>query len=103
MTSQGSALARFHRSVENGNPTIAFAAAAELPRLSLEDALALLRVLGAALDSRFERAAGRWLERFAAETSATLADVQLAAGALGQLRAPYKADLAFAVLDRLLD
>jgi hypothetical protein len=45
VTSQGSALARFRRAVASGNPSLALAAAAELPRLGLEDALALVLVL----------------------------------------------------------
>lgn len=101
MTSQGNPYARFHRSLASGNPTMAMAAATELPRLSLEDALSLCRVLAQASDERYGRAAGRWLERFTSETNATLEEIQLAAGALAAMRAEPDADLAFAVLDRL--
>lgn len=102
MTSQGNPYARFQRSLASGNPTIAMAAATELPRISIEDALALCRVLAQAGDARYGRAAGRWLERFASETGATLEEIQLAAGALAAMRAEPEADLAYAILDRLV-
>jgi hypothetical protein len=41
VTSQGSPYARLRRALATGNPTIAWAAAAELPSVELADALAL--------------------------------------------------------------
>jgi hypothetical protein len=48
MTSQGHAVSRFARAVKTRNPNIAVAAAAELPRLSLADALLVLLVFARA-------------------------------------------------------
>ena len=50
-----------------GNPTIATAAALELPRMLLEDALALVLLYHRAGDRRFERAALRFHARLCAE------------------------------------
>ena len=67
MTSQGSAYARFRRALGHDNPTLALAAAAELPRLGLADALALCLLL---TDEPhwFDRAVVRWHARFCLET-----------------------------------
>ena len=48
MTSQGHAVSRFARAVKTGNPNIVVAAAAELPRRSLADALLVLLVFARA-------------------------------------------------------
>jgi hypothetical protein len=55
MTSQGSAHAHLRRALASGNVTIALAAAAELPRVPLDDALAIL-VLLRDDERRFDRA-----------------------------------------------
>jgi hypothetical protein len=57
----------------------------ELDTLSLNDALALTRLIREADRRRYERAAVRWLERFIQERAPTLAGVALAATALSQL------------------
>ena len=66
MTSQGSPYARLRRALASGNATIALAAAAELPRVPLDDALALL-VLLREDQPRFDRAVVRWHARFCLE------------------------------------
>ena len=82
MTSQGSAYARFRRSLKSGNLTLIRNAAAELPRVDLADALAVCVVIRQAEPERFERAALRWLARYCVERrEATLAQVQAAAWA----------------------
>jgi hypothetical protein len=45
---------------------LAWTAAAEMPRLNLADALALVVVVRG--DRRYERAAARWLARYVLET-----------------------------------
>ena len=77
MTAQGSPHSRYRRALATGNPTIATAAALELPRVMLEDALALVLLYHRARDKRFERAALRWHARLCAE----IPTITLAAGA----------------------
>jgi hypothetical protein len=90
VTSHGSALARFRRAVASGNATVALAVAAELPRLDLADALALVLVLTAD-PGRFDRAAARWVARYVLETREVGADeAQLALAALRALRGPER-------------
>ena len=67
MTSQGSAYARFRRALLTKNLAIIDAAAAELPRLSLDDALRVLVVMAEKGDRRFERAAARFAGRVTVE------------------------------------
>lgn len=80
---------------------IALAAAAEVPNVSLVDALALCRLLAQSGDERYPRAASRWLERLSTERRATLAEIQLAAGALARLCEEPNDELAMRTLDRL--
>ena len=87
MTSQGTAHARFTRALTNRNLVAAEAAARELGRLSLEDAVGLCVLYRQCDAPCFERAAVRWLERFLAERRPTLEQVGLAVGALAELRA----------------
>ena len=67
MTSQGHAVSRFARAVKTGNPNLVVAAAAELPRLSLADALLVLLVFARARAPQTEVAAVRWAARYVAE------------------------------------
>jgi hypothetical protein len=67
VTSQGGPYPRFRRALATGNATIATAAAAELPRLGLEDALALVLLYRDTDARRFERAAVRWHGRLCLE------------------------------------
>jgi hypothetical protein len=71
MTSQGHAVSRFARAVKTGNPNIVVAAAAELPRLSLADALAVLLVFARAGAPQTEAAAVRWAARYLTEVRPT--------------------------------
>ena len=98
VTSQGSPYARFRRALGTRNPNLALAAAAELRRISLADALAVCMVLAAAEDRRFSRAAGRWLERYATERRPTLEELLQAAAALSRLRADPGCEVARATL-----
>jgi hypothetical protein len=86
VTSQGTAHGRFTRAVANSNLREAEIAARELGGLSLEDALSLCVLLAERDPQRFERAALRWLQRFIDERLPPVAEVALAASALGELR-----------------
>ena len=68
MTSQGSPWARYRRALATGNPLLAWAAAHELPRLELDDALGLVLLLGATGDANFQRASARWVAHYAQQT-----------------------------------
>jgi hypothetical protein len=86
VTSQGGSHARFHRALATGNATIATAAAAELPRLGLADALALVLLYRDGDRRRFERAAVRWHGRLCLEVRGLAsADAGLALAALRAL------------------
>ncbi len=87
MSSEGNPYARFRRALETGNEALVTAAALELPRIGLEDALRICLVLREAEPRRYERAAVRWLGRFALEAAnATIEDLRRAADALDALR-----------------
>jgi hypothetical protein len=88
MTSDGSAYARFRRALETGNELLVLAAARELPQVALDDALRICLVLRDGDRGRYERAAVRWLGRFALEARAvTIGDLRAAAAALDELPA----------------
>jgi hypothetical protein len=78
VTSQGSAYARFQRALTTGNLHIVEVAAAELPTVGLDDALAILVLLAQTDDARFDRAAARWIGRLLTETPAGLSDARFA-------------------------
>jgi hypothetical protein len=86
MTSPGSTYSRFQRALTTGNLQLIEAAAAELPRVSLEDALAILIVPAPRGDPRFERAAARWVGRLLTETPARLSDARFALALVERLR-----------------
>jgi hypothetical protein len=99
MTSDGSAYARFRRALETGNELLVLAAARELPRVALHDALRICLVLRDGDAVRYERAAVRWLGRFALEADrVTIRELRLAAEALDAL--PHRAAEA---MERLQD
>jgi hypothetical protein len=77
MTSQGSAYARFKRSLANGNPSIVLAAAAELPHVNLADALAISLLLLDKQPERFESAAVRWHSRLCREARLSLVEANV--------------------------
>jgi hypothetical protein len=86
MTSQGSAYARFRRALQTGSLPVVRAAAAELPTIRLDDALRVCVLIRENDPNHYERAALRWVGRFALEArDATLADVRAGAAALEQL------------------
>lgn len=73
MTAQGSAYTRLRRALDHGNLAEALAAAGELERVGLVEALELVLLLaGSGEEARFRRAAVRWQARYARE----LPDVQ---------------------------
>jgi hypothetical protein len=67
MTSDGSPYSRFQRAIRSGNLALIHAIAAELPYVPLTDALAILLVLDAKQEGRFEPTAVRWAGRLAIE------------------------------------
>lgn len=73
MTSQGSPYARFRRALLTKNLALIDAAAAELGRVDLEDALRILVVMAEKGDQRYGRAAARWAARAATERRLDLA------------------------------
>ena len=100
MTSDGNAYSRFRRALQSGNETLVIAAARELPQVALDDALRICLVLRGGDPTRYERAAVRWLGRFALEArGVTIQDLRLAAEALDVL--PERAGEAMERLQRL--
>jgi hypothetical protein len=100
MTSEGSPYQRFRRALETGNAMLVLAAARELPRVALDDALRICLVLRGGDPDRYERAAVRWLGRFALEArGVTIDDLREAADALDAL--PAMAAEAMERLQRL--
>jgi hypothetical protein len=93
MTSDGNAFSRFRRALETGNAALVTAAALELPQIALDDALRICLVLRGEDAARYERAAVRWLGRFALEArGVTIDDLRRAADALDSLpRQPAEA------------
>jgi hypothetical protein len=86
VTSDGSAYSRFRRALEVGNELLVFATARELPHVNLEDALRICLVIRDGDSVRYERAAVRWLGRFALEgRGVTIDAVRAAADALDAL------------------
>lgn len=86
VTSEGSPYVRFKRALETGNELLVLAAARELPRIALDDALRICLVLRDGDPERFERAAVRWLGRYALEArDVTIEDLRSAADALNML------------------
>jgi hypothetical protein len=100
LTSDGSSYTRFRRALATGNLNLIRTAAAELPRVGLPDALEVCLVMRDHDGRGFERAAVRWLGRFALESrSVTIEALERAAAALRAM--PQSPDLAMEVLSRL--
>jgi hypothetical protein len=88
VTAQGHPRAIFSRAIERGNVVVAESVAREMGRLTLEEALRLLFLYAEHDPIKFERAALRWLARYATEGKAvSLLKAQLALSALAELRA----------------
>jgi len=100
MTSDGNPYTRFRRALDTGNEALVIAAARELPQVALADALRICLVLRGGDPARYERAAVRWLGRFALEArGVTMRDLRVAAEALDAL--PRRASEAMERLQRL--
>ncbi len=100
VTSDGSPYSRFRRALQTGNEHLVTVAALELPQVALDDALRICLVLRNGSAERYERAAVRWLGRFALEArEVTIEDLRLAADALDAL--PERAHDAMERLQRL--
>jgi hypothetical protein len=84
---KGSPYARFRRSLETGHLPVVLNAAAELPRLELDDALEVLVLMARDGDPRFDRAATRWVGRLLAERPLGLADARFALALVERLPA----------------
>jgi hypothetical protein len=100
VTSDGTAYGRFRRALRMGNLAQVRAAAAELPQVGLDDALAVVLLMDAHDDERYERAAVRWLARLVSERSSVgLADLGLGLTALEAL--PENREAAISVLTEI--
>jgi hypothetical protein len=100
VSSDGNPYARFKRALETGNASPVAAAARELPQVALDDALRICLVLRGGDAQRYERAAVRWLGRFALEAHGVrIEDLRLAADALAAL--PERTADAMECLQRL--
>jgi hypothetical protein len=87
VTPEGSALTRFRRALAVRNGPAAYAAATELPRVELADALALTLLLSTEQGNLFDKACVRWIGRFVLEIPALpLESAQLALSALSSVR-----------------
>lgn len=91
---------RFQRALATGNLHLIRSAAAELPRVDLGDALAVCLAIREAEPERFERAALRWLARYAVEKAGSVADVKAAAEAFSVM--VTRPEAALASLQRLV-
>jgi hypothetical protein len=100
VTSDGSAYTRFRRALDSGNELLVIAAARELPQVRLDDALRICLLIRGGDPGRYERAAVRWLGRFALEArGATIEDIRAAAHALDAL--PHQPSAAMERLQSL--
>jgi hypothetical protein len=100
VSSQGSPYGRFRRALDDGNATIALAAAADLEHVGLADALELLLIIQDAEPSRFERAALRWHGRYCREViDVDLAEAQAVLACLTALRGRRPEPAAHALAD----
>ena len=100
MGNVGSPYPRFQRALATGNLNLIRVAAAELPRVDLGDALAVCMAIREAEPERFERAALRWLARYAVEKAGSVADVRAAADAFAVM--VQQPEDALAVLQQLV-
>jgi hypothetical protein len=97
---KGSPYARFVRALELGKLPLVYAAAAELPRLNLDDGLRVLVLMAEQDRARFDRAAVRWVARLGLERRLGIDDLRAALAACELLGAhPAEGRL---VLERLM-
>ena len=76
VTSPEDAYSRFRRALLTKNVTLVRAAAADLRRIGLDDALRILVVLAEKHDPRYDRAAARFAARLTSERQLDLADAR---------------------------
>src|SRR5215217_1435650 len=105
MTSQGNPYSRFRRAVATGNLALVRATAAELPRIGVAEAAAMLLVIERAAPESYQRAALRWLAMLCNERRARvdLAAISEAAAALNELPQQSAAPSVFSRARRQLD
>lgn len=90
MTSEGHPYAAFRRALARRNGPVAWAAAAELPQVSLADALALCLLAAEGAPARFERAGARWIARYLEEEPRLeLTELRLTSELLASVRGPH--------------
>jgi hypothetical protein len=97
MTSGGGPYAVFRRAVRTGNPLLIETAAREYgAKLPRDDAFTVLLALTAGRPERYERAAARWLARYATEAAPPVAatEAQLVLAALAALPGTGGSDMA---------
>lgn len=99
-STKGSPYPRFQRALKTGNLAVIRNAAAELPRIELDDALSVCMAIRDAEPDRFNRAALRWLARYAVEEARDAADVHRAAAAFTDM--PDDPDASLATLRQLV-
>jgi hypothetical protein len=88
VTAQGSAYSQFKRALKRQNFLLAWTMAAELPKVQLADALALLLLARDLEPARYDRAAPRWHARLCTERQLSAGEAQLALAALNALPGP---------------
>jgi hypothetical protein len=101
MTSQGSPHARFRRALASRNSTLVVAAAAELGRLSLAEALAVTLVFLPGEPERYDRACVRWHARWCLEARPRPDEAGLALAALRALPGPARQAAGDALVELL--
>ena len=88
MTSQGGVYSQFKRALGRGNFVVAWGLAAEIPQVSLADALQLLLLARGVEPTRLDRGIPRWHSRLCHERPLSTGEAQLALAALGALAGP---------------
>lgn len=63
--------------LQTGNPLLAWAACGELQQVKLEDALALVLLLGRAHDANFQKGCARWVARYMQQTRCDALEAEL--------------------------
>jgi hypothetical protein len=86
--SQGSAFTRLRRALDHESLLNADAAAREMLRVGLSEALELLVLIHAHDRTRFSRAAVRWHSRFECELDVTIEESQAVLAALAAMTGP---------------
>lgn len=99
MTSQGTLQGQFQKALKRRDVLGAVTLARQLGSLSLADALALTVLFAYSAPDRYDRAAVRWLTRYADERRPTLLRINLAGAALASLPDPS----GIATLEQIAD